>query len=262
MTQILIVEDEDVIRTGLVYTIDWLSMGAVIEGTAATGSEGLRKIRELKPDIVITDIRMPVMNGLDMIRLAKEQGLSFIPILLTSYSDFGYARQAIELHVFEYIVKPVDDSKLSDVIKRAKIQLDRDRKYQSLSEADVSDTGRSMLILKTVSENPYINRCLKCIEKEYSLHPSIERLAAELKVSPSYLSRLFKKTTSLTFLDFLNRYRVQKAVELLSLQKYKVYEVALMSGFSEYKRFYEVFRSYTGIPPTGFVQKGCCMIKR
>jgi len=262
MIHILIVEDEDVIRTGLVYTIDWLSMGAVIVGSAASGREGLEKIFELHPDMVITDIKMPGMNGLEMIKNAQEQGISFIPVLLTSYSDFDYAKQAINLHAFDYILKPVDDTKLKDVVDRAKKQIERDRKFQHFQQADTQNSTDGMVVLKTVSENPYVNSCLKCIEKEYTEHPSIEQLAADMNVSSSYLSRLFKKSTSMTFLDFLNRYRIQKAVDLLSTQKYRVYEVASMTGFSDYKRFYEVFRSYTGITPTDFVKTGCCIVKR
>jgi len=101
-----------------------------------------------------------------------------------------------------------------------------------------------------VSDNPYIAACLSAIEQNYAGHPNIETLAETLKVSASYLSRLFKKHTSMTFLDFLNTYRIQKAVSLLSDQKYRVYEVASMTGFSSYKRFYEVFKSYAGFPPT------------
>lgn len=266
MLHILIVEDEEIIRSGLQYTIDWLSMDACVVGSAANGQEGLEMIKQLTPDIVLTDIRMPVLDGLAMIRQAQELGLNFIPILLTSYSDFAYAKQAINLHVFEYILKPLDELKLKEVILKASQTIKQNREVLNLKKlAQKTETDsdlKSKFVLKTVSSNPAVNKCLQCIEKDYPNHPNIESLAAELKVSPSYLSRQFKKITGTTFLDFLNRYRVQKAVAYLSENKYRVYEVAALCGFSDYKRFYEVFRSYTGINPTDFVKQGVFVLKQ
>ena len=271
MLRVLIVEDEEIIRNGLQYTIDWLSMDAAVVGSACDGEQGLQMIKEFTPDIVISDIRMPRLDGLQMIKQAQKEGYNFIPIILTSYSDFSYAQQAINLRVFDYVLKPLDESKLKEVVKKAeeavkqKNQLNSLKKIANIESDELQVENpivEKQIVLKTVSENPAINTCLKCIEKDYALHPNIETLAEQLKVSPSYLSRLFKKYTGTTFLDFLNRYRVQKAVNFLSENKYRVYEVASLCGFSDYKRFYEVFRSYTGINPTEFVKQGACVIKK
>lgn len=250
MIRILIAEDEEIIRSGLLYTIDWLSMNAVVVASAATGTEGLEKIKSLLPDIVITDIKMPGMSGLDMIAEAQKGKIDFIPILLTSYSDFNYAKSAIALRVFDYLLKPVDEEKIKEVVSKAKEQLEKNRIAQKAEHAENTHGAPSQFLPPLMSDNPYIASCLSAIEQDYAGHPNIETLAETLKVSASYLSRLFKKHTSMTFLDFLNTYRIQKAVSLLSDQKYRVYEIASMTGFSSYKRFYEVFKSYAGFPPT------------
>ena len=250
MIRILIAEDEEIIRSGLLYTIDWLSMNTVVVASAATGTEGLEKIRSLHPDIVITDIKMPGMSGLDMIAQAQNEKINFIPILLTSYSDFNYAKSAIALRVFDYLLKPVDEAKIKEVVSRAKEELAKNRIAQKAERTQNSGSASKISLPPMASDNPYIASCLRAIEENYAGHPNIESLAETLKVSASYLSRLFKKHTSMTFLDFLNTYRIQKAVSLLSDQKYRVYEVASMTGFSSYKRFYEVFKSYAGFPPT------------
>lgn len=266
MLRVLIVEDEEIIRNGLQYTIDWLSMNATVVGSACDGEQGLQMIKEFAPDIVISDIRMPRMDGLQMIEKAQNMDFNFIPIILTSYSDFSYAQQAINLRVFDYVLKPLDESKLKEVIKKAADAVEQKNQYKSLKKiadrATEENSAVTNIVLKTDSPNPAINTCLKTIENDFAGHPNIENLAAELKVSPSYLSRLFKKHTGTTFLDFLNRYRIQKAVNYLSQNTYRVYEVASMCGFSDYKRFYEVFRSYTGINPTDFVKQGACVIKK
>ena len=88
MIKVLIVEDENLIRKGLVYAINWMAMDSVVVGEGKDGREGLEKIAQLKPDVVMTDIKMPKMSGIDMIARAQEQQLAdFIPIILTSYSN-------------------------------------------------------------------------------------------------------------------------------------------------------------------------------
>ena len=88
MLKVLFVEDEEFIRRGFVYTTDGLKMNCAVCAEASDGEEGLAKILELKPDIVITDIKMPGMTGLQMIEAAEKQGAQFCSIILSSYSDF------------------------------------------------------------------------------------------------------------------------------------------------------------------------------
>ena len=111
MYRVLIVEDEDIIRKGIAYTMDWMSMDCVIAGEAANGKEGVEKILELRPDIVVADIMMPYMNGIEMIRSTKDQ-VPYKSILLTSYAEFSYAKQAIDLKVSDYLMKPVEEDDL------------------------------------------------------------------------------------------------------------------------------------------------------
>ena len=116
MLRVLIAEDEDIIRKGLVYTTDWLSMDCVVVAEAANGQEGLEKILECRPDVVIADICMPFLDGIEMIKKASET-VHFKSILLTSYADFEYARRAIDARVCEYMLKPVDEDELADIMK-------------------------------------------------------------------------------------------------------------------------------------------------
>ena len=110
MLRVMIVEDEDMIRKGLVFTIDWLSMDCVVVAEASNGQEGYERILEYKPDVVIADICMPFMDGIEMIQKASEK-VKFKSILLTSYAEFDYARRAIEARVCEYLLKPVDEER-------------------------------------------------------------------------------------------------------------------------------------------------------
>lgn len=117
MRQVLIVDDETMIREGLRYVIDWKAYGFEIVGTAENGEIGLEKIEKLKPDVVIADIKMPGKNGLEMINAALEKDLSFYSIILSGYSDFEYARQAIQLGAVNYLLKPVNEDELIDILQ-------------------------------------------------------------------------------------------------------------------------------------------------
>ena len=114
--RVFIVEDEEMIRKGLVHTINWAGMGCLVVGSAADGRSGLSSILQKRPDVVITDIRMPEMDGLEMLERALAV-YSFRIILLTSYADFDYARRAISLRACDYLLKPLDEE---IVLKAAK----------------------------------------------------------------------------------------------------------------------------------------------
>ena len=107
MYKVLLAEDEDIIRKGLMFTADWGAWNCLVAGEASDGEEGVEKIRQIKPDIVVADIRMPVKSGLKMLEeTIGEYG--YEAIILSGYSDFEYARQALRLGVTEYLLKPVD----------------------------------------------------------------------------------------------------------------------------------------------------------
>ena len=111
MYKVLIVDDESIIRKGLKNIIDWKSLGCEVCGEAGDGMEGIRMIRELRPHILITDINMPEVDGLSMIKETKQLLPGSKIIILTGYRDFEYIQEAIRLGAFDYLLKP---SKIED----------------------------------------------------------------------------------------------------------------------------------------------------
>ncbi|PKM51388.1 MAG: DNA-binding response regulator [Firmicutes bacterium HGW-Firmicutes-7] len=257
MLKIIIVEDEDFIRKGLVYTIDWLSMDCVIVADAADGKEGLEKILEFQPDVVITDIRMPRMDGIEMLRRALEI-VKFKCLILTSYTEFEYAKKAIELKVFDYLIKPVDEDKLKKIMEVLHEELENDKEVEFVlgntrNLTNKFDFNYYMKLGNT--DNGYVDKAIQTIQDDYAQKISVESIAQELGVSASYLSRKFKDVTNHSFLDLLNGYRIQQAIKLLNEGGYRVSEISDMTGFSDYKHFCTVFKRYTTMSPTGFVKR-------
>ncbi len=253
MLKIVIVEDEDIIRKGLAYTIDWVSMGYVIAGEAADGEEGLAQIRALHPDVVIADIKMPKKDGITMLEEALKE-TQFKSLILTSYAEFEFARKAISLGVTDYILKPVDEEKLAETMKMLHSEIMKSKETELAFENKDSSLDLEHFIELAQFQNQYVMGAVEAIRKSYSEKISIEAIADDMGVSASYLSRKFKDITGHTFLDFLNKYRVQQAVKLLNSGQYKVYEISDMTGFSDYKHFCSVFKKYTLKSPTGFTK--------
>ncbi|MGH4049824.1 MAG: response regulator transcription factor [Clostridium sp.] len=258
MIKVLIVEDENLIRKGLINTIDWLSMDCVIAGEASNGKEGLKAIIEIKPDLVITDIKMPIMNGMDMLQEGSEI-YNFEKIILTSYGEFSYAKKAIDLKVFDYVLKPIDEVKFKETIVKVKNKINEKKIYDEF-KTGVRDYRNIDVLnleyyLKSDNRKPhYTEAIIAYVKENYSKKISIEDIAEKLAVSSSYLSRNLKEQTNQTFHDFLNRYRVQKSIELLMIGEYRVYEISSMVGFTDYKHYSTVFKKYIKASPLEFVK--------
>ncbi|MBQ9862306.1 MAG: response regulator [Lachnospiraceae bacterium] len=252
MYRVLIVEDEDIIRKGIAYTMDWTSMDCTIVGEAANGKEGLSEILNLKPDIVLADIMMPVMNGIDMVKEALKE-VSFKTIILTSYADFDYAKKAIDLSVSAYLMKPVDEDELRASVKKIIEEIKIEHGYEQFIEKKKEMENPENVFIKGDKDNEYVQYVINETKENFADKISIEGFSSKLGVSASYLSRKFKEATGTSYLDFLNKYRVSQAVKLLQTGKYKVYEVSDMTGFTDYKHFNSVFKRYTDSSPSDFL---------
>ena len=260
MYKVLIVEDEDIIRKGLLFMVNWQEADCVVVGEAVDGLEGLEKIRETNPDIVVVDINMPVKDGLSMLEDSIEE-YGYDAVIVSGYSDFEYARRAIRLGVTEYLLKPVNFNELYDALRKIKDkqqaaarlrhelkQLDMEkRKLGILDEPETGDSAEG---------NRHVEYMMDCIRNHYSSHLSLTDISEQCGMSCTYLNSKFKSFTGYTFNDYLNRYRMQKAVDLLKENKYKVYEIADLVGFSDYKYFIKVFKKYVGCSPVKFMESG------
>lgn len=133
MYTILVADDEALIREGIQLLFDYGALGYRICGEAADGEQTLEKIRLLQPDVVLMDIRMPGMTGLEVIGRARAEGYRGKVIIISSYSDFKYAQEAIRQGVQYYITKPIDEDELAGVLRDFKVEFDRELHAQSAS---------------------------------------------------------------------------------------------------------------------------------
>ena len=236
-TTILIAEDEGLILQDILTLFDWHAAGYRTI-TASNGQQGLSLFQKEYPSIVMTDVRMPHMDGLTMIehirRLAPETGF----IVLTAWRDFDYARKALRLGVGEYLLK----SDLSGDTIRAALEAVR-RNPISMPAEDPESSGSS----------PIVERAAAYIREHYA-EPDLRLggVSTACGISVSRLSARFREEMGLTVNEYVTCIRLENAKRLLRSGKYKVYEVAEMVGYRNQAYFSTLFREQTGMKPNKY----------
>ena len=247
MIRVLLVEDEELIREGLRLTTPWQEWGMEVVGEAADGEAGMKKILELKPDVVITDVKMPKMSGLEMIEQLRGQ-VTCEYIILSGYDEIALVKQAIHLEVQEYLLKPVDDEELRAVMEQAAQRVHRKRVMnQRLAQYQEEEKEYSMDVRNI--QDKYLDRAKEILRERYQENLTLKSVADALFISDSYLGKLFKNRTGYTFLEMLTFYRIRAAVEYLQNTDKKVYEIAYAIGYNDSKYFSRVFQRVTGMKP-------------
>lgn len=243
MLKVLVVDDEPVVRRGIVLGVDWASMGCVIVGEAANGEDGILAVERYKPNLIITDVRMPGMSGIEMMNELRHRGCRAHAILLTAYSDFEYARAALQFGADDYLLKPFKNQELVNAINRVR------RKEQELSTMTHVD---SMPLAKG-DKSKYVLQAMNYIAEHYADSGlSITGIAQHLGVSEGHLSHVFKKETNYTVVGYITQYRIHRAMELLKDCRYKIYEVAEMVGYRDVTYFGSIFKKKTGMSPSDY----------
>ena len=148
MYKLLLADDEKWIRQGLLEIIDWKACGIDEVWEAEDGGEAQAKIRVVKPDLVITDIRMPDLDGLELCTWLKEEFPETKAIIISGYQDFNYARQAVSLGVFDYIVKPLDEKNIYETVRRCLGAIAKEREEQKEFAVIKSDLQASSSLLR------------------------------------------------------------------------------------------------------------------
>ena len=242
--KILVAEDEELIRKGIVLAVDWAAMDCVVVGEASNGEEALQKAMELRPTVIITDIRMPKMDGIAMVEKLREQGNDAYVVFLTAYDTFEYARSALRLGAVDFLVKPFRDGELEAVV-------------QTIRERIAAKRGETAVAapppVSAESKSRYVAGALAYIH-DHCCDPdlTIGQVAESLGISEGHLSHSFKKETGQTVLAYLTRCRITRAMDLLRTRQYRVYEVSEMVGYRDITHFSSTFRKVTGVSPTEY----------
>lgn len=236
MLNIYIADDEVWITLGLKKLLEKIDIDTVVVGTANNGLMAKEEIGMFKPDVVFTDIRMPGLSGIELLKAIPEVSPDSKVVIITGFAEFSYAQEAVQHHAFDYLLKPIKEEELTRVL--AAIVAERGES----EEAPRQDYESDKMIDNVVSD----------IRAHYTEDISLTSLAAKYNISMGHLSKIIKEHLNVNFSDYIASLRMQRAKELLSDERLSIQEIAEIVGYEDYFYFTKVFKKVEGISPSKY----------
>lgn len=240
MWKVMIADDEMYMLEALEKLINWEGLDCKLVYKAKNGEDLLQQIRLQVPDIVITDIKMPLVTGLEVARYVYEQMLPTKVIILSAYADFNYAQEAIQYDVCGYIVKTSAIEKLPEILNKA-----------------IGKLSGPVNLEKEEAEKyteDIFGKLQKYIDAHYMDKLTLTVLAEAVHANGSYLSRLYKAKTGQNLFDAINKKKLERAKDYLA-QGRRIREVATLVGFEDVSYFSRVFKKYENCSPKDYEKK-------
>lgn len=246
MWKVLIVDDEPKIRKGLGNWINELNLPFKVIGEASNYYEALEKCEDSKPDLLLVDINMPGINGLDLIEQLKSKNYESIIIIVSGYDDFTYVRQALRLQVYDYLLKPVPKGDFYRIMRKINEELSARRPNDEVmhytdNKSDISGGDRSY--------SGIVLRVKEHIDQNYQdAELNLSHVAERFNINKTYLSKLMKREMGYSFVEYLTEVRIDRAKELLQ-EHMKMYEISKKIGYKSQHYFSRVFKKSQGKNP-------------
>ncbi|MDO4340526.1 MAG: response regulator [Eubacteriales bacterium] len=254
MYKIVIADDERMICEGLL-SLDWESNGMKVVGVAKNGVEAEEIIDSQIFDVLLTDIKMPGIGGLELVQYLKEANPATKVILLSGYGEFEYAQKAISLGVYGYILKPSTPKEIMEYVKSAceKIHMEQEKKNSIQELKNRLDDYEGVIGARQAVENQEkgtdIQDILQYIYAHHAENLTLSALAGQFYFSTVYMSCYIKKYTGHTFLEILTSVRMYHGAKLLKETKMKNREIGMRIGIPDERYFGQVFKKTYGVTP-------------
>ncbi len=240
--RVIIVEDERLIAKNIAKHIEEENPRFKVCGIFSNGMDALDAIRQQPPDVVFTDISMPVMTGLELAGELQSTMNTIRCVIITGYADFEYARSALHYGVKDYLLKPVDREELHKVLMNLE-----------LSFADIAEAGRSEEHPETDLSPEEIVRLVKeYIHQHYSEELDLNTISQKLGFSSSYLTKIFNRIEQTPPSKYIRGYRMGIAKQLMSDKKMTLQQVAAAVGYNDPFHFSKSFKQTCGTTPTEY----------
>ena len=247
MYRVFLADDEPWVLLGLKNMIDWRENNFVICGEATDGFKAWERICNTRPDLVISDIQMPGISGIELISRIREEGMDTEVVIISGYSEFEYAREGLKYGCADYLLKPVDEEDLIKCLKNIRERCTRKTKENGQrpeeNKGPVQDGWQS--------EAKMAQSMLRYMQDNYA-EVTQQLLAEEFKMSVSAVSQVIKRNPTKSYSDHLLSIRMQKAQELLRSTADSIETIAEKVGYGDYFYFMKVFKKATGISPSAF----------
>jgi two-component system response regulator YesN len=264
--KVVLADDERWIRSLLRSIVRWDKLGARIVGEAEDGAAALALCRTKRPHLLISDIRMPGMDGLELIERVRQEMPELQCVIVSGYDEFELARRAVRLGVLDYLLKPLEARQVAAVLRRAGRRVGELQEQRREREALRTQIGKLQVLLDedegpqgarggTPVKDLRIRRALAYMEENLGRCPTLQEVASVCFLSDSYFSEKFKQEVGVGFSRHLSQLRLRRAVKLIEGGELKCREIAEMLGFSSESYFSRVFRKACGCTPEEYRRK-------
>ncbi|WP_166244679.1 response regulator [Paenibacillus turpanensis] len=247
---ILIVDDEPLTRSGIHKTLETWSAGKYKILSTDNGAEALEIIRSQVINLLITDIRMPEITGLQLVESMQKRGQKPVVIVISGHADFHYAQSALQLGVVNYLVKPIQKRKLLEAVEGA-LQIEEEWERVETLER-MADPQLLQAKLESQQYSEPVQQAVRYVEQHLQEPLGMREVAMHIHLNPSYFSALFKEQTGFTFSEYVTRSRLQRAKELLLQTRLPISDIAEQVGYQTPKYFIKLFKEYEGKSPSQF----------
>lgn len=253
----MVIADDEILTLDLLQNIiDWDTLGIEIIGKAQNGLEVISIIEKDCPDILITDIRMPEMDGLGLIKNIRNKNKNMKIIILSAYGEFEYAQKALSYDVAGYLLKPVDEDKMEELIKKVINEIEEEQEIKNTFSRVIGlDKYKSELGENRGDSNSLIKESKDYIKQNYNKDIALEDICSHIGISKNYFCNLFKREVGEGIWDYLTRIRIEKAKELLMKTDLRCYEVSYEIGYENPSHFTKMFKKFTGLTPNEYREK-------
>lgn len=257
MSRIMIVDDEWAEREGMKYLIKKTGLSLEVED-APNGAAALERLQQgAKVDILMTDIEMPFMDGLELCQRARTLRPEMKTVIFSAHSQFEYAQRAIDAGVTSYMLKPVRASKFEELIFRLHEGCQTPPENacsprQGTAQASDITANACAAQQEEIQPRKIIRKVQDIIEAEYGHDIGLESIAEKVYLTPCYLSTLFKKEMKVSLVNYIRDYRMQRARELLRDTTVRVADIGRRVGYTNLPYFYTVFKNQFGMTPVEF----------
>lgn len=253
MLTALIVEDEPLMREYLLFNLSSIHDRWITAACAKDGVEAMALLNEHHFDLIITDIRMPRMTGLELATYVHNNIPDTDIIFLTGHDEFDYARAAVRNGVSDYLLKPLQDAELHTILDKLARKRSSGESQQAASQAQTPASPDATFPLEDGESSILVQRAREYIQMNYSKPISLNEVAIALDVNPAYLSSVFKSDRGEPYSKYLLRLRMERAALLLRTHTAaKVGDIASELGYLSVKHFDSVFKKYYGMTPNAY----------
>ncbi|MDF2652948.1 MAG: two component transcriptional regulator, AraC family [Paenibacillus sp.] len=247
MYTIIIVDDERWVRASLKKVIERTLLPFTVIHEATNGLEALNWLKENSIDLAITDVNMPVMDGLQLISALSEHNLLVATIIFSGHDDFGFAQKGMRLGARDYLLKPVLVEDMTSCLQRVIPYLENLKQQANLMETSAAANNQ-----EAPRELSTVEQVMEYVKAKLPGEVSLQEAAAKVHLNPSYLSHLFKQQTKVNFVDYVMTKRMEEAKKLLSTTSLRISDIAERLGYSDLSYFSNTFKRFVGQSPSEY----------